>query len=369
MFFTGRAFIERVVDGDTFAADIEVWPHISVTDPGYGRIRLIHRDGSKYDAPEIHTPQGLAAKVFAQELFAESSSIVGVGCKGIDVFGRSLCYVTLPDGRDMAAVMTEAGYVKGLAMTQRKFDRVYEHDERSAQFPMRLMWTTPPPLVSKTWDLSVQLDQGSEGACVGFGFSHEAAAGPEKVFGVTNAYAHNWYCRAQQLDPWPGGACENNNDPYYEGTSTLAGAKVGVELKHYTSYLWATSEEEIARTVGNYGPVVTGLNWHEGMMDTDVDGFIRPSGAVVGGHCIVVIGVNVEDGYYILQNSWGSNWGINGRCYLRREDMAELLADDGDACVLTRVHIDPDPVPPRPKTCGWFTKFSNWFKTGRFECP
>lgn len=374
MFYNGRANIFRVIDGDTFASQIEPWPHVYFTDTGYGRIRLVHRDGSKYDAPEISTNEGKAAKAYAMELLAENSTL-DVGCKGIDSFGRSLCYVTLPDGRDMAAVMTAAGHVKGEAMVQeRKLDRLYEEDPRSGQYPLRLLWSGEqlPALVSKTWDLDVQLDQGSEGACVGFGFSQEAAAAPEKVFGVTNSYAHNWYCKAQLRDPWPGGACTGNNEPYYEGTSTLAGAKVGVDLGNYTSYLWADNEEDIARTVGNYGPVVMGVNWYEGMMNTDAKGFIWPAGEVVGGHCVVVIGFNLEEGYYIIQNSWGPDWGMNGRCYLHRENMARLLDEDGDVCVLTRVHIDPDPVPPTPpapKNCSWWTKFLNWISGGKFECP
>lgn len=258
---------------------------------------------------------------------------------------------------------------------ERTLDRLKEFDERSDAYPMRLLWTAAelPPLVSKTWPLDVQLDQGSEGACVGFGFSHEAAAGPEIVHDVTNGYARDWYCRAQIKDPWPGGACAGNNSPYYEGTSTLAGAKVGIDLGHYVSYLWAQSEEELARTVGNYGPVVIGVPWYKGMMETDANGYIWPADEVVGGHCIVVIGIDIENGHYILQNSWGPDWGVNGRCYLHRENMARLLDEDGDACVLTRAHIDPDePVPPPkpvPKKCRFWEKFENWIVSGKFECP
>lgn len=363
-FYNGFGWVERTIDGDTFEAEIEPWPDVTYS----VHIRLIFRDGSKYDAPEIKTPEGKAARDFVRQIWESVGNIIEVGCKGYDSFGRPLCYVTLSDGRDLAAVMTEAGHVKGQPLTERKFDRLYEFDERSAHYRMSLLWAQtdePAPIKTKLWDLNVQLDQGSEGACVGFGFAQEAAAAPEVVPGVDNEYARAWYHRAKQLDPWPG--------EDYEGTSTLAGAKVGVEKGNYVSYLWARTEEEVARTVSNYGPVVIGVNWYRGMMDPDEDGFIWPTGDIVGGHCIVIIGINVKEGYYILQNSWGRSWGTNnGCCYLMREHVSRLLSEDGDMCVLTRVHIDPDPVPPAPPPavkCSWWTKFKNWLSGGKFECP
>jgi hypothetical protein len=376
-FYNGFALINRIVDGDTFESTIEAWPTVYYGGTGYGRIRLVHKDGSKYDAPEIRTDAGKRAKAYATELLAGLPT-VEVGCIGIDSFGRSLCSVTLPDGRDMAAVMTEAGHVKGKAMTERTFDRRYEYDPRSAHYRMSLLWSNGAasfssietqainliaPIKNKLWDLDVQLDQGREGACVGFGFSQEAAAAPEVVSGVDNAYALAWYNRAKQLDPWPG--------EDYDGTSTLAGAKVGVEKGNYISYLWAQSEDEVARTVSNYGPVVIGVNWYSGMMETDADGFIHVMGSVQGGHCIVVIGIDAVRGYYILQNSWGDAWGDSGRCYLSRADLAVLLANDGDACVLTRVHIAP-PTPPDPvpvAKCSTWDKLLNWLSGNGFVCP
>jgi hypothetical protein len=245
----------------------------------------------------------------------------------------------------------------------RTFDRVPFIDPRTEAYPMSLQWTEVPPLVSKYWNLDAWLDQGSEGACVGFGFAHELRAEPEVVPNVDSEMARYIYFNAQRIDPWAGGAYPGAVE-FYEGTSTLAGAKFVKTIGHYESYLWATSEEDVARTVGNDGPVVIGVNWHEGMFDTDQDGFIWPAGEILGGHCVVVIGVNIEEGYYIIRNSWGRSWGVNGEAKIHRENMARLLAENGDAVKPIRYHIEPvapEPIPvPVPVKCSIWRRIWCW---------
>lgn len=268
------------------------------------------------------------------------------------------------------------------APVTRKFDRRPSLDPRNQKYPVSLLWTSAddlscgiitetPPLVTKKWDDYAFLDQGNEGACVGFGTSGELAALPESVEGITNAYASDLYHDAQQVDEWPG------DD--YDGTSVLAGAKVAKSRGYYSSYLWANNEADVAATISNYGPVIVGFNWHEDMMDTDSDGFVHATGEVVGGHCVVIIGFNVEESYYTFRNSWGKSWGISGEGKISRADFVKLMADEGDVCKPTRVAIDPvptppnpdpnpQPTPPQPKKCSFWQKLVNFFETGRWEC-
>ena len=63
--------------------------------------------------------------------------------------------------------------------TPRVFDRLVQFDERSRAFPIRALIDADAKPRSYTWQCPVWLDQGTEGACVGFGVSHEAAARPE----------------------------------------------------------------------------------------------------------------------------------------------------------------------------------------------
>lgn len=236
-------------------------------------------------------------------------------------------------------------------------DRIYELDWRSLDYPVSATLTADQIRYprSYTWALSQYFDQGREGACVGFGFAHELAAAPIAVEGVTGGWGREIYWLAQREDPWPGGAYEGA-DPFYEGTSVLTGAKVVQDLGHYSGYTWALDAQEIAVGVGYKGPCVLGLRWYEGMSNTDADGFIRPTGSVRGGHCILAVGVKIvwkswvnrlfsrkwenvdyDRSYVLLHNSWSQTWGMNGRAKLSLRDLDTLLAEEGDACFPVRI--------------------------------
>lgn len=259
-------------------------------------------------------------------------------------------------------------------VTTRKFDRVPSQDTRNDDYPVSLLWTAEkscanltaaPAITTKKWDDYAYLDQGSDGACVGFGTSGELAAEPNSAPNVDYTFAMDLYHDAQRIDEWPG--------EDYEGTSVLAGAKVAQNRGFYSSYLWATNETDVAATVSNFGPVIIGVNWHEDMMDTDADGFVHVSGEVVGGHCVVVIGIDVENGFYTFRNSWSQSWGQNGEGKISRKDMVKLIADDGDVCKPVRVSIDPDPKPqpeptPVPANCSFWDKLFKYFSTGKWGC-
>lgn len=228
----------------------------------------------------------------------------------------------------------------------RKLDRIPEFDERSRLF-RAVDLITDYTLRSYTWSCSVFNDQGYEGACVGFSWSHELAARP-KVFLTDNAFARQIYYRARVLDQWPG--------EDYEGTSVLAGAKAVAERKGTNGlpliggYRWAFGIEETVRVIGRRGPVVLGVNWYDGMFNTNAGGYIAPEGEVAGGHAIMANGVrlywkdplstdrtfsnlDVNRSYVKLHNSWGPDWGYNGGAKITVANLDRLLREDGEACI------------------------------------
>lgn len=213
-------------------------------------------------------------------------------------------------------------------MTDRTFDRIPSFDERSRDYPIRPLLQVAAatlPLRSYTWSCAGVLDQGPDGACVGFGWSGELLARPAVVPGIDNAQALRLYHAAQRVDEWPGEA--------YEGTSVLAGAKTVKAAGFMGEYRWAFNVDDVLATLGYHGPVVVGWNWRDGMWDIDGDGYVHATGDVVGGHCVFLRAVNVRHQAVLIQNSWGIGWGMNGCAHLSWDDLEQLMADDGEACV------------------------------------
>lgn len=211
---------------------------------------------------------------------------------------------------------------------KRKFDRIPRWDPQNLKYSIREIIGEDIPLVAKRWKLPECLDQGTEGACVGFGWTHELLAEPVRVIGV-DPFAV--YHRAQQIDEWPG---EN-----YEGTSVLAGAKAIQEFGHLQEYRWAFTVDDILATLVAHGPVVVGVNWHKGMANPDELGYIRATGPILGGHCVCLRGITLNKSgtsakWAVLgRNSWGRAWGQRGDFKLPSDDLEKLLVAGGEACV------------------------------------
>lgn len=239
-------------------------------------------------------------------------------------------------------------------MTQRTFDRI------PSRFHPRMLLFAATPLVadrkprSYTWACTAYLDQGSEGACVGFGWTHEAAAKPKVWKGLTAQVAYDVYHWAQENDPWPG--------VDYEGTSVDAGAKAARERGWISAWYWAGGAREVVLVLGHQGPVVIGIDWLEGMDDPDGEGWLHVTGPVRGGHCTLLRGVrlvwrhdagyhpweqtdwwdrlDLDASYVLLHNSWGPVWANHGTAKVSLRDLHVLLDErGGEACVPTRLPV------------------------------
>ena len=221
---------------------------------------------------------------------------------------------------------------------QRKLDWRPFHDPRSRDYSIRsIINSKDVDVKSKVWEEGTVLDQGSEGACVGFAWmgellAHPAAPKEQPSQKFANSLASSYYRRAQKIDQWPG---EN-----YEGTSVLAGAKIMQEEGFIDSYRWCFNIKDVRDAILTTGPVVIGIPWKSGMYSTGPNGIVRVEGNTVGGHALVVTGYHPAlkiDGrtqpVFRWRNSWGSDYGVDGSGYIRYNDLEDLLKNSGEACV------------------------------------
>lgn len=213
-----------------------------------------------------------------------------------------------------------------------------QFDERSRAFAV-----APPaptrPLRSYTWTVGVWLDQGQSGGCTGYSRAHHIAARPAPR-PMTNADADQLYRRARQLDDFPG---EDDT-----GSSVLAAAKAAQERGLIGPYSWSFSIEQLAAGVGYDGPAVLGIDWLEGMENTDQRGFIHATGQTMGGHAILCNAVDVKGRTFGLHNSWGAQWGVGGTCRISWSDLDMLLHRQGEASFAKK----PAPRRARPARTG-----------------
>ncbi len=223
---------------------------------------------------------------------------------------------------------------------ERKLDWYPKHDPRSRGFALRSVVPTGIIRRNILWKPGTVLDQGEDGACVGFGWTHEALASPVRVDlkrakavvpQDPDAFARWVYTQARKIDEWVG--------EDYDGTSVLAGAKIMQGAGFLSQYRWAFSVEDVIDALMTRGPVVIGVWWYTSMFEPDLGNVLDVYGLKAGGHCVLVVGYKLaapelhgEDGFWI-QNSWGPGWGKNGLALISKSNMKFLLADEGEACV------------------------------------
>jgi hypothetical protein len=183
------------------------------------------------------------------------------------------------------------------------------------------------------------LEQGADGACVGFASTDAAnvltllrSPGTGELLDAGDAL--ELYRVAQKLDEVPGES--------YSGTSVLGGMKAGQDAGLWGGYLWAFGTRDIAQALlQRRGPVVIGVPWYAGMYETGPRGIVKVEGECIGGHALAVVGLqltgpNGEPGvHFVWQNSWGPDYGDEGLGYVANRDLAGLLRTQGEAAIPT----------------------------------
>jgi hypothetical protein len=210
--------------------------------------------------------------------------------------------------------------------------RVLDWERRFSPKSLDYKVSTTTSILTKrnvSYKRKLWLDQGREGACTGFGFSHALAHGfrAPKKYVIDNEFAKKRYYRARQCDEYAG---EN-----YEGSSVLGAMEAGKADELIKAYYWCTTMAELDFAISWMGPVDIGVDWYGDMFTVDKNGFIHVSGNLEGGHSLE-IGARNEARGYRLDNSWGFDWGEEGSCWISFEDMEKLLHSRGEFAVMRK---------------------------------
>jgi hypothetical protein len=235
-------------------------------------------------------------------------------------------------------------------MTEHDSDIVYDEgllgrlpavDPKDHNFPLSAVMPEPAgepvTITFKHWNAPKALDQGRTSSCVGHGVHQLLKCSP--IRNVKNIPGPiEIYNEAQLIDEFPG------EDPIVLGTSLRAGVKVAQKHGFVKSYHWAFDIETVNRYVLTTGPLLLGLGWAQGMFKPGKDDFIYPTGPMMGGHCVLLAGLNLKEkapdgriGTGVILNHWGLKWGRRGRAKIVLEDLASLLAEGGEAVAVQEI--------------------------------
>ena len=164
-----------------------------------------------------------------------------------------------------------------------------------------------PPDQNVNWSLTDPvLDQGDPPHCGGFGGCQWGNTLPvDDRYG--NEDGHKLYYESVSIGGYPDSE---------DGVESRWVAKALQARGRLSTYAFAKSTTEVTEWLRAQGPVMIGTDWTQNMMDTGKDGYIVPTGDILGGHFTVLLAHQPEEPEeaYMGVNSWG-DWGVIGGFY------------------------------------------------------
>lgn len=244
-------------------------------------------------------------------------------------------------------------------MPDRGFGRRHAPDPRDARYPMRLLldplrdqfFPRGLPAGTRHYRQGPVLDQGPTGTCVAHAWAGWLYGAPLMTKPASVPTPYNLYRAIVAIDEWDDNDFEATapDNQLQSGTSVRAGVQLLRSRGHVQNFLWAETTEDVrAWHLAGLGGVVLGTWWTEGMLDPDRDGVLHYTGDAVGGHAYKTSGWTDTLKYKgrtqraaRILNSWGDTWGENGRAWILEEDLARLIADQGECCAATEQRVAP----------------------------
>ena len=228
-----------------------------------------------------------------------------------------------------------------------------------------------PFAVDNRKQVPIILNQGTEGACTGFGLaavvnfllynrSDRSAIERKKLRKPENgASARMLYEMAKRYDEW-----ESEN---YSGSSIRGAMKGWLRHGVCSSQTWPYENdagrlnperqlEALGRPLGSYlrvrhlhlnqmhnalnevGILYGSASVHQGWYEVDKAGKIPYRSDKIGGHAFAIVGY--DEGGFWVQNSWGATWGKDGFCRISYDDWLENAYD----CWVARLGVPTNSI-------------------------
>ena len=202
----------------------------------------------------------------------------------------------------------------------------------------------------RRWKVPI-LDQGTEGACTGFGLATVAnylLRRRKVVPDPTPVSARMLYEMAKRYDEWPGekyegssargamkgwhkhGICADKAWPYRTTSKTggLTEEKTSDALKRPLGAYYRVNHRDLVSmhaAMAEVGVLYATAMVHEGWERIDRNGHVPLSGKKLGGHAFAIVAYD-RAGFWI-QNSWGPTWGKGGFARVSYDDWLENGTD------------------------------------------
>jgi hypothetical protein len=196
------------------------------------------------------------------------------------------------------------------------------------------------------------LDQGSEGACTGFGLATVAnylllrrRVVPDPV----PVSARMLYELARRYDEWPGedysgssargamkgwhkhGVCTDSEWPYKPKAGEKQGltdARTASAMRRPLGAYFRVNHKDLVSmhtAIAEVGVLYATSSVHAGWNAVGRNGVVTQSPDVLGGHAFAIVAYD-DQGFWI-QNSWGSDWGKDGFARVSYDDWLENGTD------------------------------------------
>lgn len=212
-----------------------------------------------------------------------------------------------------------------------RLGRHVEHDPRSKAYGVVAGAKSKPKSVDHRRHCAA-FNQGELGSCTGNAMAGALMTGTLFVPGreLSEEHAVLLYAHATALDDISG-----TFPPEDTGSSGIAVAKAAVKAGYLYAYRHAFGLDQALLALSR-GPVIVGVGWYSSFdepLGNAAELRVAPGATLRGGHEVELLGLDIEHRMVKGINSWGEEWGADGRFCWSFDTFERLLREDGDVVV------------------------------------